>query len=67
MDGDEGADIASSHTRMLTVVLSHINEFLGDLASVEGTLHDGIGRTNEGVDGSVGGLASINIKKGTTS
>ena len=52
---------------MLTVVLSHINEFLGDLASVEGTLHDGIGRTNEGVDGSVGGLASINIKKGTTS
>jgi hypothetical protein len=44
-------------------VLSHIDEGKGRLRRGQGPFDDGLGASNERVDGSVGRLSGINVKK----
>ena len=62
-DGDEGADVGGTLTGVSTVVLGHVNELGGFLDDLVGGFEDGLGFTDEGDDGAVGGLTGVDIKE----
>ena len=59
--GDEGADVGGALARVGAVVLRHVDELGSFLDHMVGGLEDGLGLTDEGDDGAVGGLAGINV------
>ena len=61
-DRNEGAHIAGSHTRVLSVVLGHVDQLISDTASVQCSLNHRLLVTHERIHGSVGRSARIHIQ-----
>lgn len=64
---NERTDITSTHSRMSSMLLSHINEFISNTAGSKSTFNNTLLVTNESINSSVGRLTSINVKNGATS
>ena len=60
---DEGAHIGGTLARVGTVMLRHVDKLGGFLHHLVGGLEHGLRLTDEGDDGTVGGLAGVHIEK----
>ena len=63
--GDEGADVAGTHTRMLSLVITHVDPLGGNFARVDCPAHNRCRATNKSVHGAVGRLPRIDIEEST--
>ena len=61
--GNEWADVGGALARVGAVVLRHVDELGGFLDHLVGGLEDGLGLTDEGDDGAVGGLAGVYVEE----
>lgn len=61
--GHEWTNIGSSHSRMCSMMVAHVDHLGRFLDTLKGCFHDVIGATYESNHGAVGGLTGIHVKQ----